>query len=305
MPRKKMPEPLCDLTKAIFILAGQSRQAPEDPCRGTFDVLPQHRPSRWLLSFLLTLRTLMAWTDDGDPPAPEAWRQLEPRLGLRSEESLWPFDLDEIWRDRIDSMRGHCDTAGMSPAAWVAAFAPYEAAAMAHLEACERREAAMIGASVMLRVVAMRNGGLFVCGMDARSGRFGRISRLLLFDPTMEWVSDPSARRYDRELVFTGGLRTATADYAEIVFAQADIDAIVTGAKAAGAAPTDRTLASAVRSAALELFPGGPPAGIRARTRDDMIATRVVEMGGAKPSERTMREGLRGLWPRGARRRRT
>ena len=297
--------PLCGVAEAIRILARQPREAPADPCQDLFDVLPQHQPSRWLLSYLPALRVLVGWTGDGEPPAPDGWRELEPRLGLRPVESLWPFDVDEIWRSRVDTMRAHCASSGLSPATWLARWVPYELAAKAHLEAFEQRNAATLDAALNLRVITAGAGGPAMFGRDIRTGRTSKIPRALHFDPSAAWPTDRNARFNAGLVVFTGAVRTSTAEYTDVSFAANDIEALLSGALAPISAPADRSQAAAVRRAAVIEFPAGPPAGMRAAARDARIAARVVQMGGAKPSERTIREGIRGLWPRGVRGRRT
>lgn len=294
-PKNEMRSPLCGVAEAIHMLARQPREAPVDPCRGIFNELPQHQRSRWILTYLPVLRVLVTSKGDGFPSAPNAWCELEPRLGLRSARSLWPTDLEAIWRSRVEAMRGHCDATDAAAAVWVARWAPYEAAALAHLEACEMRNSSLIEAAAQLLRFAIAADGPMMVGCDTRTRRVGEIPRALLFDPTAQWVTDAEAGSLDATIVFTGGLRTSKAEFIDITFAVADIDALLTAVAPRAALP-QRNLSSVVRRAALEVFPGGPPPGMSVRTRDDEIIAKMVEMGARKPSARTIRVGLSGLW---------
>lgn len=298
--------PLYGVAEAICLLAQEPLEAPSDPCSVAIDDLPQQQTSRWLLSYLPALRALASWAGEGDPPAPVGWREFEPRLNLRPAESLWRFDLDQIWLDRVAAMRGLCIKSGASAATWATRWARHEAAAMAHFEASERRNDAMTNAAATLHSAVVSNGGIPVVGRDVRTGRRGEIPREATFDRNMEWTSDRNAWHRDGLVLFTGGMRTSTAEYIDITFAAADIEALMARGGRPSAAPVDRTLAGAVRRAALEEFPGGPPVGMSAKTRNARIRARMAAMGAKEPCERTIRDGIRGLWaPPGASRRRS
>jgi hypothetical protein len=293
----KTPLPRCGVVEAIGMIAQQPSEAPPDPCSGVFAELPRHQPSRWLLSFLPALRALADHCGDGNPPAPANWLELEPRLRLRPPGSLWDFDLNRIWLDRVESMGGHCAASGRPPEVWIERWAPYEAAALAHLEACEQRNEALRRAAAHLHKIALGAHGPTVFGHDVRTGRFDEIERAALFDPAARWVVDPKAALFDSALVFTGGLAHGAGEFVDVGFAAADIETIVLSGQAGQPAPADRSLAAAVRVAARDVFPGGPPAGMTASTRNELIAARVVEMGARKPAPRTISEGIRWLWP--------
>ena len=294
----------CGLADAICLVARQPLVRPEDPCSAApaLDGLPLMQRSRWLLTFLPVLRALADHKGEDSPSPPESWRKLEPQLGLRSSCSLWEFELEEIWRGRVDAMIGHCDASGLEPGAWAVRWAPYEPIALAHFEACEHRNESLLHGAEVLREAAMRHDGPLMCGRDARTGVFAEIPRPLLYDPRSQWELEPGARLYENGVVFTGRLRTPAHDYHDVTFAAADIQALARGGPAHAqllvTAKGKGTKRAAVGQAALAVFPNGLPLGLPAKLRNERIRAKILELGGGLVSERTIRAALAALWRR-------
>lgn len=281
---------LCTLQEAVCLLANQTIAEPADPCAAepALKDIPKPETSRTLLAFLETMRALAAWRGKGDPPAPQDGQDRR----LAHSKGATPHWSDaEIWEVRVHAMRGHCADTGELPAFWVGAWAKYEPAALAHLEALKRRERNMWSASERLRAAVMNARGPRLCGRDHTSGAFGEVPRAILFDPSTHWAFEREPN--DHCIRFTGRLAKRSGGLDELSFNTAEVMALVEG-RGEDSKPTapmrdKRTLRVAVKEAALALFPAGPPKGMRADTRYAKINEELARRCGSRASDRTIR----------------